>query len=235
MAAWSGGVDSTVVAVAAHRALGSGFTAVTVASEFMPGYELDLAVALAARLGLPHVVLEADLLGAGVALGPPEERCYRCKRHLLREISAQHPGLVLDGTNADDDPARPGLRALAETGACSPLRETGLDKAAVRGLARKLGLPNADKPANSCLATRIRGARLDRENLRRVEVLERLLVDHGIDGVRARVDDMKVIVEVPRGCGDHLEREREFVQERIRIRAREFGWELAGFVDRPEE
>lgn len=189
VAAYSGGVDSTLLAFAAHTALGPRALAVTVRSAFTATCDTDLALAKARELGLNHRVLDLDVWGvAGLPANGPD-RCYRCKRAVLTPLAALvAPGAaLLEGTNADDDPTRPGRRAAAELGALSPLARAGLDKAAVRALSRDLGLPDWDAPSNSCLATRIpTGTALTPAALERVDRLETLARGLGLSALRCR-------------------------------------------------
>lgn len=238
VSAWSGGVDSTVVAVVANMLFPDRFLAVTVDSELVTRAAIQSTRLLAAELSLPHRVEPLALLTDAVIRSNGRDRCYCCKLAILRclqqgeyELRSEEGCVVLDGTNASDDPARPGMRALAETGAISPLRACGLDKRQVRRLARELRLPNAELPSNSCLATRIRGRDLTQPILEYIEDLEGFLCEIGLFDVRARCDDLKVIVEVPRGCGQILERNHE----RIKDRVDQLGWTLAGYGFRPSE
>lgn len=197
VAAYSGGVDSTLLAWAAQRVLGREFLAVTVRSALVAARDLDLAQDKARALGFRHRVLDLDVFAApGLAANPPE-RCYLCKRLVLGRIRAEVPGsALLDGTNADDDPARPGRRALAEAGALSPLAGAGLAKADVREVSRSLGLPGWDEPSNSCLATRLAsGAVLTPARLARVEVLEEHCRSLGLRGIRCRDREPALVLE----------------------------------------
>lgn len=197
VAAYSGGVDSTLAAWAAHQVLGDRFLALTVRSALQARRDLALALDKARGLGFRHRVLDLDVFAApGLAANPPE-RCYLCKRSVLGLIRAAVPdGTLLDGTNADDDPARPGRRALAEFQAVSPLAETGLAKADVRELSRLVGLPGWDEPSNSCLATRLAtGTALTSARLARVEALEELCRAHGLRGLRCRDREPLLVLE----------------------------------------
>ncbi|MGE5153368.1 MAG: ATP-dependent sacrificial sulfur transferase LarE, partial [Bdellovibrio bacteriovorus] len=188
--AFSGGVDSSLLVALARDAYGDEALALTVAAPQMARWEVAEARELAGALGVRHRVVELPLLPA-IRDNPPE-RCYLCKRALLRELGsvAALVGLtqLLDGTNRDDlGEHRPGLRALKELGVLSPLAECGFTKADVRALARRLGLPNWDKPAYACLLTRLpQGTPVTEETLRRIESAERCLIDLGYPGVRVR-------------------------------------------------
>jgi len=196
--AFSGGVDSSLALWAAATALGDKAVGVTVRSEFVCAQEREradrLTAFLARQTGVRVLVRTISALAdAGLRANGPE-RCYLCKTLVLaqvRQAALEHlgPGAALaDGTNADDDPARPGLRAVAEVGAHSPLSACGIDKAGVRQLARELGLPNADDPANSCLATRVpQGHELTFKRLTAIEGLERAARELGLVDLRARL------------------------------------------------
>jgi conserved hypothetical protein TIGR00268 len=200
VAAYSGGVDSTLLAVAAHTALGPRALAVTVRSAFTAPGDLDLALDKARALGLNHRVLDLDVWAVpGLSANGPD-RCYLCKRAVLTPLAAlaAQGVALLEGTNADDDPARPGRRAVAELGALSPLAEAGLDKAAVRALSRDLGLPGWDAPSNSCLATRIpTGTPLTPAALERVDRLETVARGLGLSALRCRDRGETLVLEIP--------------------------------------
>lgn len=190
--AFSSGVDSTLVLWAAHEALGDEAVAYTATSSIFPPYETDEAQAFCRERGIRQIEVEVDPFSIeGYADNPPD-RCYRCKRHLFEHLiaAARADGFahVLDGTNADDTGAyRPGMRALAELGVESPLRDAGLAKADIRELSSRLGLPTATKPSFACLMTRFQyGDRVDAERLRMVAEAELALIDEGFRQVRVR-------------------------------------------------
>lgn len=167
--ALSGGVDSGLAAWAAHKAVGNRPRAATVVSELTPPREARRAESVAAHIGMALRRLPVRALGNPLIRANAPDRCYHCKSLIFSELRhAYGPDvLLIDGTNADDDPLRPGLKALREHSVFSPLREVGLDKAAVRTMARAVGLPNWDTPSESCLATRIaHGVPLDAEALK---------------------------------------------------------------------
>lgn len=186
----SGGVDSAVLLRAACDALGAGrVTALTARSRLAPGRELEDAEEICRAAGVRQEVVDFEPLAVeGFGENPPE-RCYLCKRALFGALLGRCAGLGLgvlaEGTNADDArDYRPGLRALRELGVESPLLEAGLGKAAIRGLARGMGLPVWDKPSQACLATRFpHGDRITAEGLARVKEAERI-VREAVPGVR---------------------------------------------------
>jgi uncharacterized protein len=189
--AFSGGVDSSFLCHAARTALGPNAVAVTVVSPMLPKSEIRDAQSTARRIGIEHILIEEGEIDEEVAANP-KERCYFCKKIEFGAImeAAEKRGVaaVLDGSNVDDlGDYRPGLRALAELGVQSPLREAGLGKAEIRELSRRFGLPTWDKPAFACLASRIPyGERIDREKLARVEKAEEALGAAGFRQFRVR-------------------------------------------------
>jgi uncharacterized protein len=158
--AFSGGVDSSLVAALAARALGDRALAVTAVSPALATGELDGAREVAAAVGIAHRVISTDELARAEYRRNDRFRCYHCKSELYDQLSglaeAEGYAVVLSGANADDSGDwRPGLRAAAEHGVRHPLLEAGVDKAGVRALARELGVPSAEKPASPCLASRL--------------------------------------------------------------------------------
>ncbi len=158
--AFSGGVDSSLVAALAVRALGDRALAVTAVSPALATGELDGARGVAQAIGIRHEkITTAELEREGYRLND-RDRCYHCKTELYDCLSAlaERKGyeVVLSGANADDlGDWRPGLRAAAEHRVVHPLLEAGVGKEEVRRLARELGIPSAEKPASPCLASRI--------------------------------------------------------------------------------
>jgi uncharacterized protein len=202
LVAYSGGVDSAVVAALARRALGDDALAVTAAAETMAGAELDHARRLAAEIGIRHRVVTYSELDEPEFVRNPSYRCYVCQGMrmdiLWRVAAAQGIATVCDGTNASDPgPDRPGLRAIEERGVYSPLLAHGIDKAGTRAIARALGLSAWDRPANACLSSRIpHGQVVTLGKLRRVERAEELLAGRGFRLVRVRHDGGAARVEV---------------------------------------
>jgi uncharacterized protein len=201
--AFSGGVDSTFLAAVAARALArEQVEAVTVDLAFVPSRLTEAAVSVAGDLGLRHRVLSVDILASPPVCANPPDRCYHCKTRILgavREALTDGDRITLvDGTNADDlGTVRPGKRALDELGVRSPLAECGFTKAMIRDESRRLGLPTADMPAFSCLATRIPfGETITRERLERVDAVEEYLWRAGVRNCRARDHGRIVRVEV---------------------------------------
>jgi pyridinium-3,5-biscarboxylic acid mononucleotide sulfurtransferase len=158
--AFSGGVDSSLVAALAARALGDRALAVTAVSPALATGELDGARDVAAVVGIAHRLITTDELARDEYRRNDRFRCYHCKTELydqLGTVARSHGyAAVLSGANADDaGDWRPGLRAAAEHGVRHPLLEAGVGKDQVRALARELGVPSAEKPASPCLASRL--------------------------------------------------------------------------------
>lgn len=214
--AFSAGVDSTLVAVIAQQELGARALAVTATSASLAPSEREDALRLAAALGLRHELVATDEVQDDAYASNPIDRCYYCKSHLYTALEglATRVGAryILNGLNVDDlGDWRPGARAAAERGIVrSPLHEAGLGKAAIREVARDLGLPNWDKPALACLSSRVPyGERVTREKLERIAQAESRLRSLGFRQVRVRhfADRARVEIapdELPRVCNEHL-------------------------------
>jgi uncharacterized protein len=203
--AFSGGVDSTLVAVVAQRVRGARALAVTGISPSLAASEQAEARALAERLGLrwrPLPTFEAEDPQYRANAG---DRCYFCKRELFQRLTAlaAQEGFqaVFSGDNLDDlapGVHRPGLRAGDERGVVRPLVEAGLTKAAVRALATELGLPNAEKPASPCLASRVPvGTPVTAPLLAQVERAEAALRARGFGALRVRHHGAVARIELP--------------------------------------
>jgi uncharacterized protein len=190
--AFSGGVDSTVVAQAAHDALGDAAVAVTAASESLASGELEEAEALAHRIGIRHRVIRTEEFADPNYLRNGTDRCYFCKSELYGRLSGLLGELGVDaiasGANRDDEgDHRPGMRAASERGVRHPLQECGLGKAEVRALAQAWGLPTWDKPATPCLSSRIAyGEGVTPERVRMVDQAEQWLRGRGLRLLRVR-------------------------------------------------
>ena len=179
--AFSGGIDSTLVAYLAKLALGDHVIAVTANSPSLPAAELEEARALAKELGIEHMVVRTEELADPNYVSNPANRCYFCKKELsgkLKEVAAKLSfANIVDGTNADDlGVDRPGTSALFEEGVRRPLADVGMTKVEVRELSRLLGLRNYDKPSMPCLSSRVQyGQLITPERLLRIERAEALI------------------------------------------------------------
>ncbi len=202
--AFSGGIDSTVVARAAHLALGERAVAVTADSPSVARAELDDARRLAALVGIRHLVVPTEEFENPDYLRNDGSRCYHCKSELYSRIEALLPQLgvniICSGANLDDmGDYRPGLKAAGQHGVRHPLVEAGLHKSDVRLLARHWGLPTWDKPASPCLSSRLApGVEVSRERTARVEAAEAYLRGLGLRDCRARLHENELArIEVP--------------------------------------
>jgi uncharacterized protein len=190
--AYSGGVDSTLLAAVAAQVLGERAISVLASSETYPSSEIEEAVETARMLGLNLVQIESDELENEDFARNTPERCYFCKTELFTKLAqiATDRGLrwVADGANVDDlSDHRPGSRAAAQLGVRSPLREAGLTKNDIREVSRRLGLPTWDKPSLACLSSRIPyGTKIEPGLLARLDEAERFLKGLGFRQVRVR-------------------------------------------------
>jgi len=202
--AYSGGVDSALVAAVAHRALGDRALACIGVSPSYPEREMRDAVALAERLGVPYRLVETDEHLDPAYAANPTNRCYYCKTHLYDHLAtlARTEGwaVIFDGTHADDlGDDRPGRLAAAERAVRSPLAELGIGKPMVRALARHLDLPVWDKPAMACLSSRVpHGTAITPAVLARIERAEDVLVALGFRQFRVRHHGEVARIELPR-------------------------------------
>jgi pyridinium-3,5-biscarboxylic acid mononucleotide sulfurtransferase len=190
--AYSGGIDSTVVAQAAYEALGDAAIAVTAVSESLAAGELEQAQDLAQKIGIRHRVIHTEEFADPNYRRNDSDRCYFCKSELygrlsgmLNELSVE---VIASGANTDDmGDYRPGLRAASEHGVRHPLQECGLSKADVRALARGWGLPTWDKPATPCLSSRVAyGEDPTPERVRMIDQAEQWLRQRGLRVLRVR-------------------------------------------------
>jgi uncharacterized protein len=214
--AFSGGVDSTVVAQAARDALGDAALAVTAVSESLAEGEREEAEALARRIGIRHRLIRTEEFADPNYLRNHPDRCYFCKSELYGRLAgllgALGADVIASGANADDlGDHRPGMRAAGEHGVRHPLLECGLNKAAVRDLARAWGLPIFDKPATPCLSSRIAyGESVTPERVAMIDRAEQWLRQRGFRLLRVRYhkgDMARIEVpidELPRLAGPEL-------------------------------
>jgi uncharacterized protein len=200
--AFSGGVDSTLVAKVCYDTLKDKSMAVTARSETYPDFEFKESQKLADEIGIKHLVIDtSELAIEGFANNPPE-RCYFCKTELfgkLKEIAGEQGFLnVADGANLDDTQEfRPGLQASRELNVRSPLKETGLTKKDIREVSKFLNLPNWDKPAYACLSSRFPyGQSITEEKLSMVSEAEKYLRALGLIQFRVRHHETIARIEV---------------------------------------
>ena len=190
--AYSGGLDSTVLAKAAQLALGDLAVAVTGASASLAVGELDEAKELARQIGIRHEIVETGELSIPAYQANRADRCYHCKTELFVQVEnlAQrlNVAVVADGTNRDDHGEhRPGLQAARHRNVRSPLADCGLTKTEIRQLAAYWQLPTWNKPATPCLSSRIAyGETVTPERLEMVDRAERFLRERGFQPLRVR-------------------------------------------------
>jgi uncharacterized protein len=201
--AYSGGVDSTLVAKIAYDALGDRALAVTANSPSLLPEDLEDAQIQAATIGIAHEIVQTQEIENPNYTANPVNRCYFCKSELhdtLKPLALErgYP-FVVDGVNADDlRDYRPGIQAAKERGARSPLAEVGITKLEVRELSKQLGLPWWDKPAQPCLSSRFPyGEEITIAKLQRVGRAERYLRGLGYKTLRVRSEGETARIELP--------------------------------------
>ena len=200
--AFSGGVDSTLVAVAAHRVLGEKALVVTAVSPALAKRELEETIRLAETFGFAHRIIHTNEMDREGYVANSPQRCYFCKTELYTELTAlaDKEGIewVVNGANTDDiGDYRPGMVAASEHRVRSPLLEAELTKVDVRAIARSLDIPIWDKPAQPCLSSRVPyGIPVTVENLSKIEQAEDYLRGLGLREIRARHHDRLCRIEV---------------------------------------
>jgi pyridinium-3,5-biscarboxylic acid mononucleotide sulfurtransferase len=191
--ALSGGVDSSLVAYAAQKALDKQAIAVTADYKTLSQEELESAKRVCQEIGIRHIIIEYNELDNPDFVKNDQNRCFHCRtelaEHLLKISKIEKVSLIVDGTNVDDlTEYRPGIIALKNNGVQSPLVESRFTKLDVRKVAREIGLSIHDKPSNSCLASRIPwGNTVTAEKLARIEKSEIMIKQlFGVRQVRVR-------------------------------------------------
>jgi uncharacterized protein len=236
--AFSGGVDSTLLARAAGDALGERALLVTADSETYPEAELEEARRLAALIGLRHLVVRTDELANPEYARNGANRCFFCKEELFGQLApiAEREGIgtLVYGANVDDlGDHRPGMKSAAARGVRAPLIEAELGKQEIRDLSRELGLPTWDKPSFACLSSRFQyGDRITAEKLRQVDAAESFVRSLGFRQLRVRHHDRLARLEIPLDEIPRLWQEGR--HEAIVARFRELGYlyvavDLGGF------
>ena len=234
--AFSAGVDSTFVAAVAADVLGERALAVTGVSPSIPASEVEEAKALAARIGIRHVLLDTSEMDSPGYVENSPQRCYFCKTELysLLEDLARREGYatVVDGCNVDDlGDHRPGRVAASEHGVRSPLIEAGLSKAEIRALSKARRLPTWDKPAMACLSSRIPyGTPVTVQALDRIGASEAFLRGLGIRQLRVRHHDDVARIEVEIDALPIIVEHRERIVRRLKNLGYKYvTLDLAGF------
>ncbi len=218
--AYSGGIDSTLVAKVAFDTLGADNTLAVIAiSESLGRDEERDALTVLEEIGVPYLRVQTHEVEDPRYAANPANRCYFCKEHVYDALGdvAKANGfeVVVDGFNVDDTgDHRPGRQAGRERGVRSPLHEAGLNKGEIRSLARHLGLSNWAKPAMACLSSRVEyGTTITPEILRQIDDVERALHRMGFQELRVRHHDTVARIEVPgEALNQVLARRDEIVQ-----------------------
>jgi len=222
LVAYSGGIDSTLLAVVAHQELGQNAVAVTAISPSLPSSDLEEARTIAQQFGCAHVLIESHELDDPNYQANTPLRCYFCKHEVygeLGEYAREHDfQFIIDGTNLDDlGDIRPGRKAAAEQGVRSPLIEAQFTKQDVRDLARAIGVPNWDKPSAACLSSRIpHGTPVTIQLLSQVEQAEMIIHGLGIRQARVRHHGAIARLEVPPDDFEIVLAQRERIVEQLR-------------------
>jgi uncharacterized protein len=202
LVAFSGGVDSSYLAYAAHRVLGDAALAVTADSPSYPRSHRDMALRVASEFGIPHRFVDTHEMTSDDYRANGMDRCYFCKSELFDVLGRLREELAFEavayGVNLDDTgDFRPGHRAAAESDVLSPFLDAALSKQEIRSLSRAAGLPTADLPASACLSSRLPyGTEVTPERLRQVEEGEERLRALGFRQVRLRHHDHMARVEI---------------------------------------
>jgi uncharacterized protein len=198
LVAYSGGVDSVLLARVAWEVLGERSLAVIADSPSLPRRELEEALKIGREVGFPVRVVRTKEFEKPEYVANPANRCYFCKHELFSELAplAREEGfaVIAYGENASDvGDYRPGAQAAAEFQVRAPLKEAGLTKAEIRELSAQLGLPTADKPQLACLSSRVpHGEPVTPEKLRMIEAAENVLRDLGFHDVRVRHHELRM-------------------------------------------
>ena len=234
--AYSGGVDSSLVAFVAAQTLGAKALAVTSGSASLKRSDLALSAELAERWGMAHRVIVTDELDNPDYRANPVNRCFHCKTSLYERLDdiarAEGFAVVFNGTNMDDlGDHRPGLVAATEHGVRAPLAETGFTKADVRALAAALGLDNAAKPQSACLSSRVPyGTAIDAGLLNKIERAESALLALGFSQFRVRHHGEVARLEIMPDEFEAALAKRDALIERVKACGYKFvALDLAGF------
>ncbi|MFH1404014.1 MAG: ATP-dependent sacrificial sulfur transferase LarE [Candidatus Altiarchaeota archaeon] len=219
--AFSGGVDSSLLAKVSHDTLGEKAIAVTLVSPTSDPSEVGSAGEIAGVIGINHILCPHNELASEGFKSNPEDRCYYCKHELalkMRKIAAEYGvKTIVEGTNASEIRGhRPGYMALREMGILSPLAELGFTKDDVRALSESLRLPNHDKPSTACLASRIPyGTEITGELLSTVSDAESVVRSLGVRQVRVRCLGDVAVIEVDPGEFDKVYDNRDIISDRL--------------------
>ncbi|MBF0237752.1 MAG: ATP-dependent sacrificial sulfur transferase LarE [SAR324 cluster bacterium] len=220
--AFSGGIDSSLLAFVSHQVLGNNMLAVTSGSASLKQADLKLTRLLARTWNMPHRVIQTCELQNPNYAANPVNRCYFCKTELYQQLSAiaQKEGFqwLVNGTNTDDlGDHRPGLKAAADHQVQSPLVTCGFSKQDIRALALFLELPNAEKPQAACLSSRIPyGSAVTAEVLSQIERAETVLAELGFTQFRVRHHAEIARLELLESEMELALRQHQLLQERLK-------------------
>jgi len=201
--AYSGGVDSSLVATIAQEQLGSKAFAVTGVSPSLAPYLLEQARLQAKWIGIRHEECQTNEINEPNYFKNPKNRCFACKQELHKHLhiisKRSRNAQVLDGVNYDDlHDFRPGIDASIQAGVISPLAELKIDKKSIRSISKSLGLPWWDKPAQPCLASRVPfGEEISSKRLHQIASAEEWIVNEGFSKVRVRSQGLSARIELP--------------------------------------
>ncbi|WOF15188.1 ATP-dependent sacrificial sulfur transferase LarE [Methanoplanus sp. FWC-SCC4] len=222
LVSYSGGVDSTLLAVVAHEVLGDKMSCAIIKSPLMPKAEFSDALLVINDLNIPCNVLNSGILADYDFIKNQKDRCYVCKKKnsklLFNEAKRQGLTSVADGTNFSDTKVfRPGFQAGKEAGIAHPFVDAEITKDDVRELARQYNLKNAEKPSASCLVTRFSyGSVISPEMLSAVEEAEDFIKSFGCGQVRVRCHGYIARIEVDPGDMGIILEKREEISENLK-------------------
>ena len=222
--AFSGGVDSTLLLAAAKEVLGDRVICVTAVSSVVSRREKDNAVRLAGRLGVKQIICHPAVMKNSDFLKNTKDRCRICKQIIFSEIKhiSKDHGIrdIAHGVNTDDfSDYRPGIEAAEEMGIHAPLVEAGIDKAMIRSLSKDMSLPNWDKPAMACLASRIPfHTPIQDSILQMIEKAEDVLDSAGFHSCRVRYHNDVARIEINQEDFEKImDREiRNYISEKLK-------------------
>jgi uncharacterized protein len=221
--AYSGGIDSTLLAYVSHHILSQKSLIITVDSDFFSGEELEETKSLATKYDFNYKIIKLNIFENPDITGNSAQRCRYCKKLIFENLIklAQKEGFdsVFDGSNIDDlKDYRPGFEAIQELGVISPFIEAGFSKADIINIAKSLGLPNWHKPASACLATRIPyGTSVTKEILKMVEESEIYIKKLGYKGFRVRHHNKVARIELnPDDISSFVSKHREEVDLKLK-------------------
>ncbi|MBO4377227.1 MAG: ATP-dependent sacrificial sulfur transferase LarE [Lachnospiraceae bacterium] len=225
---FSGGVDSTFLLAVAHEVLGDKAIAVTGIDASVPEREIKEAKEFCKERGIRQFTVITNPLEIEGFRHNDKDRCYYCKHGIFSAILklAHENGIeyAAEGSNLDDlGDYRPGLRAVAELGVKSPLRECGLTKADIRELSKEMGLPTWSKPSYACLASRfVYGEEISEEKLLMIDKAEQFLIENGFPEERVRIHGNLARIEVPAKDIERLSKDE--MREAIYKKFKEIGF-----------